>query len=869
MVLKSAKEFTGGPDFDVYAALEAGACLITANNRLARRIRLGYAQSRHRAGQRAWEAPDVLPWHAFVTRARGLASIEGRSRPLLTAAQEQWIWSALVAEQGSEFLCQDRDFGTLAAEAWQLLADYRLPLPSAVGDRESEILVALAQGFMDRLEGLGREDAAREAVRVAAAIREGHVRPGARLLWAGFERLTPAQEAVNAACEAAGVPCKILPLPNIEGQVEARTFPLFTEELTTALLWARERVTANPVGRYVLVLPDLAAHRAQLLRLAREIFAVGGQGAGVPYEISLGAPLAEAPVAVMALRVWGLAGGPLKATDAASLIQSPFLAGAQSERASRALGAYGLLGEGPEIHITSVVRALRRSGCTSAEAAFARLAGLARKWPRRASASAWAGLFMGALQAVGWPGAAQEGDYQAVAAINEVLESVATLEAVAGKLSYAQALTTIEGALRDRVFQEGGGDAPVQIMGPLEALGLTFDGLWMLNLHDRVWPPVRPPHPLLPLAFQRAHRLPHAFVEDDVRYAARLIGDLTRAAPETILSSALHDGTETLRPSGVLLDRNPGEVPGVAFTSRARRVFEARAPLEASPSRAAPLEVPTAGPYGAGMLAAQAACPFRAMAQYRLRADPLEEPGHGLAPSTRGAVTHKVMEMWFAEFPEPRAWQALLTDERKRRIADTVAAAQAAARDEYAAFPAAFMALEARRMERVLGDFLKREEMRPPFAVVAREKEVTLTCGPLAVRGRIDRADLVGDRLLLIDYKTGKMPNVDWQGERPEHPQLLFYAAAQGADVAGIAYAGLSVRNGGYKAWVRDGDLIPEAHVVSDWEAATQAWPPLLARLASAFAEGAAAVDPLEGACDYCGREGFCRVSEGRGRDDA
>ncbi len=869
MVLKSANEFTGRLGSELYGALEGGACLITANNRLARRIRLGYARSRHAAGQGAWEAPDVLPWLAFVTRARGLARAGGRSRPLLTAAQEQWVWSELVAEQGPEFLCQDRDFGALAAEAWQLLADHALPLPSAAGDRESEIFVALAQGFMDRLGQLGREDGAREAARVAVAIREGRVRPGAPLLWAGFERLTPAQEVLKAACEAVGVPCEVLPLPDVGGPVDTRIFPLFTEELTAALLWARERIAANPAGHYALVVPDLAAHRAQLLRLAREVFASEGGHARASYEISLGVPLAEAPVAAAALRVWSLAGGAVRTTEAASLIQSPFLAGAQSERAPRALAAYGLLGDGLEIDIASVVRVLRRSGASSAEAGFARLAGVARKWPRQASASVWAGLFMGALQAVGWPGAAREGDYQAVAAINEVLESVATLEAVAGKLSYAQALTTIQGALRDRVFQEGGSDAPLQIMGPLEALGLTFDGLWILNLHDRVWPTVRPPHPLLPLAFARTHRLPHAFVEDDVRYAAQLVANLARAAPETVLSCARHDGLETLRPSRAVLDRNPQEIQAVAFTSRARHAFDARAPLEASPMRVAPLAVSSAGPYGAGMLAAQAACPFRAMAQYRLRADPLEEPRFGLDPATRGAVTHKVMEIWFAEFPEPRAWQVLSTEERNRRIADTVAAAQAAARDEYATFPSAFMALEARRMERVLAEFLKREEMRPPFQVVAREKEVTLLCGPLAVRGRIDRVDMVSGRLVLIDYKTGKIPTVDWDNERPEYPQLLYYAAAEGAAVAGIAYAGLAARGGGYKAWTAEEGLMPEARVVGDWEAVTQAWLPLLGRLASGFADGGAAVDPLEGACDYCGREGFCRVAEGGGHDDA
>ncbi len=867
MVLKSTDEFTGGADADVHAALAAGACVITANNRLARHVRLGYAQRQRAAGRAVWEAPDALPWQAFVERTADLARAQTGSRAPLTAAQESWLWSELVAEQGSEFLCQDRAFGALAAEAWQLLADYALPVPEGGGDRESEVFVTLAQAFARRLAVLSRDDAAHDAARVAEAIRGGQVRPAPRVLWAGFERLTPAQEAVEAACRAIGVPSVVLPLPDGADRTDARIFPSTAAELTAALLWGRERIAADPGGRYALVVPDLAAHRRRIARLAREVFAGHGPDTAA-YEISLGPPLAEAPPVAAALCVWRLAGGTVAAAEAASLIQSPFLGGAAGERAARAVRAYEVLSGAAEMDLASVARAVRRGDTPSAQAAFARLTGIARRWPRRSPASAWAETFMGALETLGWPGAAGPGDYQAIAAVHEAMESFATLDAVVETLSYGQALAFIAGVLGDRIFQQGQADAPLQIMGPLEAVGLTFDGLWMMNLHDRVWPPLRPPHPLLPLAFQRAHRLPHAFIEDDVQYANRIVADLARAAPETILSSGVHDGSEPLRPSRILIERGAREDLGPVFAGRAERIFAGRAPLETPAAHAAPLDASRIGPFGAGLLAAQAACPFRALAQYRLRADPLEAPGYGLAPAVRGAVFHKVMELWFTQFPEPRIWQAWDADVRARQIAETVAAAQAAAGDAYAAFPAAFMALEARRMEGALAAFLAREEGRPAFQVVACEKEVTHTCGPLVLRGRIDRSDRVGGRLVLIDYKTGKMPVVDWTTDRPEYPQLLFYAVAEGAEVAGIAYAGLSARDGGYKAWVRDPDLLPGATVVDAWDAATAAWPKLLARLAADFAVGSGTVDPLEGACEYCGRESFCRIGETDGSGD-
>ncbi|WP_298139970.1 PD-(D/E)XK nuclease family protein [Acidiferrobacter sp.] len=868
MVLKTANEFTGVLDPEVFAALSAGACLITANNRLARHIRLAYAQRQSAAGHRAWEAPDVLPWQAFIARASEAARAQGGLRPVLNPAQERWLWSTAVAEQAPNLLCQDRLLALRAAEAWQLLADYDLPLPEASGDRESEMFVAVAGAFRRRLAALGRDDAAHEGARAATAIASGRVKVAPEVLWAGFDHITPVQEAVQAACRALGARSVTVPLPHRARQSDARVFATSAEEVTAALLWARERMNANPRGRYALVVADLPSWRRPILRRAREILAPREAPGVVPcYEISLGEALTQAPVVASALRIWHLAQGDVTAADAASLIQSPFIAGAETERASRASRAYDVLEGAARVGLAGIVRGLRGGGTPIAQAAFARLAGITRRWPKRNPASAWMGLFMNALEALGWPGAAEPEDYQAISAVHEVLESCATLDAVADGLSYAQVLAFVAGSLADRVFQARGGDAPLKILGPLEAVGLEFDGLWMMNLHDRVWPAVRPPHPFLPLAFQRAHRLPHALIEDEIAYARSLAAHLRDAAPETILSCAAHDASGPLRPSRIITEHGAQETARPVFMDRAGRAFAARLPLEPYPAIAAPLGAAAgAGPFGAGMLAAQAACPFRAWAQYRLRANPLDRPISGLSPAVRGLIVHKMLETWFAEFPRPGAWMALADDARARRISDVVGAAQAAAADDYANFPKAFMALEARRMERLLAEFLAREETRPDFVVVDREKEVSLRCGPLMVRGRIDRIDAVGGRLVLIDYKTGKMPNVDWTVDRPEYPQLLFYAAAEGAGVAGISYAGLSAR-GGYKGWVRDADLVPGATVVGEWETVTGAWPPLLARLASDFASGSAAVDPLEHACDYCGREAFCRIDEG-GHDE-
>jgi len=868
MVLKTADEFTKDSYQELFSALAAGATVVTANNRLARHIALLWGEAERARGLAVWETPDVLPWTAYIRRAADVvrAGLATPAAPL-SDTQERWLWADLVRAQEAGFLCTDQAFGDLAADAWRLLADYAQPVPAGDGSPETEAFVALARAFKDRLRVNQREDRARDGARVVTALQRGALAPPAILVWAGFQRLTPIQNQVNDAGLAAGGAVKILGLPQVQGSMQALVFPSVDNELTATLLWAQDRFLHNPQGRYAIVVPDLERHRLPMARLADEIFAVTTHTEERPYGFSLGAPLVDAPVIAAALRAWRLIQGPLGPMDAALLMQSPFVAGAQTPRAVRAQAAYAVLEGGIALGLPDMAGLAQSLGARDWSARLMRLASRVRAWPKRARASVWAGLMMDALGVLGWPGFAAQAEYQAAAALRDVLESIAGLDAVAAPMSYGLALATVQEALAERVFQAGDSEARVQIMGPLEAVGLSFDGLWVVNLHDGVWPAMRQPHPLLPLAFQREHHFPHADIEDDVRYAEALTQYFSRAAPEVYLSAALHDGRDPQRPSRLLENFAPKVAAAPPFTGRAARVFAARSSLEEIRESPAPLVALRPTGYGVGLFAAQAGCPFKAAAQYRFRADPLSPLSYGLAPSVRGAVLHAALEQLFRALPDQAALMSLSLIAKEQQIAAAVAHALAGAHEAYRAFPHAFLALEAQRYQDLVRDFLALEEGRPAFRVQACEKEVDFLCGEIKARVRIDRVDEVGGRLVLIDYKTGKVPTLDLASERPLYPQLLLYAAALGEDVAGFAYAALSARGSSYKAWVRDADLLPGATVVPEWEQRAASWPVLLRRLADEFGEGRADVKPEPGACDYCGRESLCRIGE-RGQDD-
>ncbi len=91
-----------------------------------------------------------------------------------------------------------------------------------------------------------------------------------------------------------------------------------------------------------------------------------------------------------------------------------------------------------------------------------------------------------------------------------MLDSVATLSFDGRKVNYAEFLEVTQRHAGQMIFAPESRDAPVQILGPLEAAGLTFDALWFLGADDISWPAAARPHPFLPRSLQRKHRMPHA-----------------------------------------------------------------------------------------------------------------------------------------------------------------------------------------------------------------------------------------------------------------------------------------------------------------------------------------------------------------------
>jgi len=126
---------------DLLDALEPGVPVLTANQRLARHLRLAFDGRCQAQGLAVWESADILPWTSWLQRCwesdPGLGMVGPRPRVLLNPQQEQMLWERAVIAAGGHPLLQVSPTAQQARQAWNLIHAWRLPLPAegqALGD---------------------------------------------------------------------------------------------------------------------------------------------------------------------------------------------------------------------------------------------------------------------------------------------------------------------------------------------------------------------------------------------------------------------------------------------------------------------------------------------------------------------------------------------------------------------------------------------------------------------------------------------------------------------------------------------------------------------------------------------------------------
>ena len=887
--------------------------VLTPNQRLSAEFLRRQDAVHLAAGESAWSAPDVLPFGAFMRRLYedALHSGLGPELPLLLdAAQEQCLWEDIIARsEAGALLLSPSGTAAACAQAWSLAHAWRL-----LARMRAVPLAADARAFLDwsaeydkrcRRERL--VDVARLPDLVAGHVAHPALQRPALLVLHGFDIVTPQQRGFLGALSGTGVALAESDEAADPGAAVRVPCATARDERIAAARWARAHLEADPGGRVGIVVPDIAATRAAWKRALTQVCApaaqlppslAGADAPPLPFNISLGFPLAEVPLVADALLVLELAGGAkLGFERLGAWLRSPYLDGAASEHAARArLEAQLRRSAAPELTLGALVVALsqvRDHGCPR----LAQQLGVLLAWSRdrlggTRAPSAWSETLGELLRAAGFPGerTLDSREYQAATRLHELIASLPSLDRVAPRLRYAAAAARLRRMAADALFQPEASDEPIQVLGVLESAGLRFDALWVSGLTDEAWPMPARPDPFIPVFLQREAGVPQASAARSLELDRRITEGWLHAAPEVVLSHPLREQDRELRPSA-LVAAIPERAPEEDARSLWRDLLHAARAEECLEEELVPL-ADTAAPGGTALFADQAACPFRAFASHRLHAEPLAAPGGALDAGERGTLVHATLHRVWQVLGNSDALEALLAtgshdghtlDEWLRGAARH--AIDRLRRRRADALPGRQGELEERRLAALARDWLDVEAARAPFRVTALEATRTLRAGGIEVEARLDRMDHVpGLGEVVIDYKTGssKAGPSAWMGERPDEPQLPLYAIgvqADGGDAAAVVFARVRAGEMKFDGVARNGEVadgvaaLPgvktlQAHKSgkehADWPALLAHWRERMDALGGEIARGVAVVDPKRGGttCQRCDQQPLCRIAE-------
>lgn len=870
--------------------LTPGTTVLTANQRQAAQLRA--AHDRHqRDGGDVWEALDILPWDAWLQRLWGELTLLDDAAPLLlTPLQERLLWEQVITESPvGETLLQPAPAARRAQEAWQLLHAWRQPL-SVLDDgtvsEEARAFAGWGKRFAELCDRNGWLDRSRLAHAIVQRIVDVPL-PQAILL-SGFDELTPIQRRLLDALRERGCPVT-------EAEPAAATTPAqrvacrdTADELRHAARWARTILIREPQARIAIVVPDLTALRAPVARALEDVLmpaaVIEGDGGTPLFNLSLGRRLCDYAVieeALTLLELGALREG-LDTERIGTLLRSPYLAGAAAESGARARLDARLreLGE-PRYRVGTLLFQARdeRHPCPQLVERWEAWWNHCRELPSRQGAAAWSHVCAELLRLAGWPQGRplNSTEYQAVEAWRGVLGQLATLDELGAPLTLRQAVARLRQIAAETLFQPRTPEVPIQVLGLLEAAGLDFDHLWIVGLHDEVWPSSPRPNPFLPIALQRRCAMPHSSAERELEFARRITRRLLGAAPAVVASWPQQEADRQLRPSPLIADLpvtdavrlglmvDPDYTDLIRQSAQRESLDDAWAPALAEGSTVRG---------GAALFKEQAACPFRAFARFRLGAEPLGAPHPGLDALTRGSLLHNALELLWMQLGDSRTLAGL--DDAARRAAVETAVAEAVARDARlrpSTFTERFTRLEQGRLSDLLETWLALEAQRAPFAVIAPEEQRRIALGGLELSARIDRIDRLDDgRHVIIDYKSGTTAVSKWFGERPDEPQLPLYAVSEAVAPAALAFAEVRTGQVRFNGLAREGDLVPQLRTRApdhpaewSWETLLAEWRATLTALAEAFRSGDARVDPKRGAqtCRYCELPALCRIVTG------
>jgi ATP-dependent helicase/nuclease subunit B len=812
-------------------ALDGTATVITANRRLARVLQQEYARRQVAANILAWPSPEIYAWPDWLDAQLRDAGRQEDLPTRINTHHSALLWDRCLRKELGEEAVGIGNLVRLARDAWQRLADWNVTIRTVARtalSTDHRTFAAAAGRYAGLLQRESWVDEAGLAKLVAGRMADGHIAVAGRYTFAGFDREKPSATRIRQQLEAAGCSVVDIPIPTRNTQPVLQPFATVDAELRAAGAWARRLLEEDPEQNIAIVANSLERDAVRMAALVREGLMPGYRLSPAQLadalNVSYGRKLASYPVVSVGLLWLRWLVRDLRATEVSQLLRSPLVVpgpGAGRARLELRLRRLPDRNWAPAM-ITSALQG-KDEAADAAEwlRHVATLTKSRRELVGSASPAHWAVTIDEILKAAGWPGKQRLGsaEFQLVNRWRDLLNDLARLDLVSSRMSLETALNQLESMAADAVFQPESDHARVHLMGPLEASGLEFDALWLTGVTAAAWPPAGNPSALVSRRLQEEQGMPDAVPDDTVSYARRLLAHLCAAAARTVCSYPLTEDDAEQTPSDLLPEMTVGATGAYADPGLFAATLAGSGRLEEPEDRVPAIGADEALSGGAGTIQNQLTNPIAAFLGGRLGVRTIDEQAHGLPALLRGNLVHDALYQLYLETPsrdDIAGWAD--TGARVARAIDFAFGRHERNADKVLL---ALLAMERRRVTRLLHDFLVLDTARDAFVVAGVERSIEFAEAGVRLTLRVDRIDRLADeRIAILDYKTGAEKKLLTAKGEPREIQLVAYACAVDEPVAALALVNVDSRtisfNGAGEGY-SDSEAWPEQ--LADWVA--------------------------------------------------
>jgi exodeoxyribonuclease-5 len=189
-------------------ALRDSSQVVTASRRLARVLRKEYAAQRVLAGDSVWQTPVIHAWTDWMSELINTHGDQNALPTVITPHQSRILWERCIRREISDPLLNIGMLARQSGDAWGRLQEWQVSVAECqryARNRDQRLFAAAANNYQSILEREFWVDEPGIANVAIELIRTNGVTIPQRLTLAGFDRLSPLQQAIlDAYIEAGG-----------------------------------------------------------------------------------------------------------------------------------------------------------------------------------------------------------------------------------------------------------------------------------------------------------------------------------------------------------------------------------------------------------------------------------------------------------------------------------------------------------------------------------------------------------------------------------------------------------------------------------------------------------------------------------------